>query len=128
MVWCGVVSPPCRDRQGHVGSRGVCSIVLAALFCTAQASTGHQINSSGRSVMHSTGCQAARPTVLATVVGASQASRPPNIAAVVCTAPASRLPDLAVATPPPIPVTGIAGTCRNVLPERCDSVRLNVFQ
>ena len=32
------------------------------------------------------------------------------------------------ATPPPVPVTGIAGTCRNVLPERCDSVRLNVFE
>ena len=30
--------------------------------------------------------------------------------------------------PPPVPVTGIAGTCRNVLPERCDSVTLNVFQ
>ena len=30
--------------------------------------------------------------------------------------------------PPPVRVTGIAGTCRNVLPERCDSVRLNVFQ
>ena len=30
--------------------------------------------------------------------------------------------------PPPVPVTGIAGTCRNILPERCDSVRLNVFQ
>ena len=30
--------------------------------------------------------------------------------------------------PPPVPVTGIAGTCRNVLPERCDSVRLNVFE
>ena len=29
---------------------------------------------------------------------------------------------------PPVPVTGMAGTCRNVLPERCDSVRLNVFQ
>ena len=30
--------------------------------------------------------------------------------------------------PPPVPVTRIAGTCRNVLPERCDCVRLNVFQ
>ena len=30
--------------------------------------------------------------------------------------------------PPPVPVTGIAGTCRNVLPERCNSGRLNVFQ
>ena len=33
-----------------------------------------------------------------------------------------------ITTPPPVPVTGIAGTCRNVLPERCDSGRLNVFQ
>ena len=30
--------------------------------------------------------------------------------------------------PPPVPVARSAGTCRNVLPERCDSVRLNVLQ
>ena len=30
--------------------------------------------------------------------------------------------------PPRVPVTRIAGTCRNVLPERCDSGRLDVFQ
>ena len=35
---------------------------------------------------------------------------------------------IGIYNPPPVPVTGIAGTCRNVLPERCDSVRLNVFQ
>ena len=42
--------------------------------------------------------------------------------------PLPPMPSCPNRNPPPVPVTGIAGTCRNVLPERCDSVRLNVFQ
>ena len=39
-----------------------------------------------------------------------------------------RASEVSQATLPPVPVTGIAGTCWNVLPERCDPGRLNVFQ